>query len=241
MDLARGHVVLGEHAEAFTCLERAVREDPGAPGLLATVEELLEVWALDAERRAYRAAAEALRAQLVERLGPSGAAASAHVVSPGTPAAAPRAPEPELAVREADELDLPEAEPLSEELSGDLNLPIAAGRERPSAGALAPRRPAPLPAAPEELGALLGFAPSPSRTPGRGLVAAPEGHLDADHELVEPTDAELLRGLGGLVSRDDPPTRRAQAGASRSAAPADERVRVLERWLTNARDLRSRP
>jgi hypothetical protein len=92
MDLARGHVALGEHVEALACLERAVRESPDVPGLLELIDELADIWSQERERVACRAAADALREFLLGRSYRSAAPAIPVAATPPVLAQPERAP-----------------------------------------------------------------------------------------------------------------------------------------------------
>jgi hypothetical protein len=177
MDLARGHAALGEHVEALVCVERAVREQSSADGLLELIDELIEVWSR-ARAVACCAAAGALRDELL--------AGSARADESD-------AEEPEL-------LEMLEAEPLAEPLL--VALPeeeeepiLASAQPEEQGGALGPDLDAELAAAWDEWQAeaepepeAVASAPAAASRPAAG--AAVDGRI-----------RELERWLANLRDR----------------------------------------
>ena len=215
MDLARGHAALAEHVEALVCLERAVREDPDAPGLRALIEELLELWSRE-RVVSCSAAAGALLAEL--------------------PAESALSFAEEVDAGEAALLEALEAEPLAEPLRAE---PEPAPEEEPEALALpvfeAEAEPEPVLEAEPEPEAELELQPEPAPDLDAELSAAGE---EWQAEGGEPDGALPLRAAAARASelsaheQPDPPSE-----------PADEdvdgRIRELERWLANLRDRRA--
>jgi len=66
VELARGHFLVGEPAQAIASLEAAVREDPRHPGLRALIEELMT----DPSTYTVRASLDGVRARLGASVAP---------------------------------------------------------------------------------------------------------------------------------------------------------------------------
>jgi hypothetical protein len=255
MELARGHAALGEPLEALAALARAAREEPGVPGLLALVEELIEDGSNSPEQRVCRAGLQVLREQLLASFealaaGPTAPPPAASLAAPlprPEPARAPSsAAELEAALELAETLE-PEAATLEPEADPESAEPLAAALAEPDAEA-EPYEPEPL-----EVEAL-AEEPTPADLAAHSVFRAgrgellPEIALDealedealADEALdAEALDAEAFDG-GGM---EDDALLAAEAEES-PATPLDAasavRLQVLERWLANAREQRSR-